>query len=99
MTNSKQWPTIGCGSVTAEQAGEQMSMLVRYDTEKGASRRCCQKHTGIPQNSASLPKPAQKDAMEIGKEKQREKRPESVRSTSSSLRTRDLFFFLVLLLL
>ena len=33
-TNNKQQPTIGRGSLTTEQAGEQMSMPIRYKTEK-----------------------------------------------------------------
>ena len=38
---------------------------------KGVGRRCCRKHTGIPQSSASLPKPAQKEAMELWKREKR----------------------------
>ena len=55
MTNKKLQPTMGHRSVTTEQAGEQMPMPVRYNAEKGAGRRCCRKHTGVPRSSASLP--------------------------------------------
>ena len=86
MTNKSYKPTMGHRSVTTKQAGEQMPMHVRYNTERGAGRRCCRKHMGVPRSSASLPrKPAQKRAMEPRK-KCRER---SVRiwsdSTSSSL--------------
>ena len=33
--------------------------------------RCCRKHTGIPQSSTSLPKPAQKGATELWKREKR----------------------------
>ena len=56
MTNKKLQPTMGQRSVTTEKAGEQMPMPVRYNAEKGAGRRCCRKHTGVPRSSASPPK-------------------------------------------
>ena len=34
--------------------------------------RCCRKHTGVPQSSASLPKPARKKAVELWRMKERE---------------------------
>ena len=34
MTNKKLQPTMGRGSVTTEQAGEQMPMPVRYNTDR-----------------------------------------------------------------
>ena len=56
-TSKKLQPTIGRGSVTAEQAGEQMSMPVRYETEKGAGRRCCRKHTAFFEAAPASTKP------------------------------------------
>ena len=53
-TSKKLQPTIGRGSVTTEQAGEQMPMPVRCSAVKGAGRRCCRKHTGVPRSSTSL---------------------------------------------
>ena len=79
MTNSKQWPTIGCGSVTAEQAGEQMSMLVRYKTEKEQVGGAAGSARAFLITARASLKPAHTEAMELRKEKQREKRPESVR--------------------
>ena len=54
MTNKKLQPTMGHRSVATEQAGEQMSRPVRYNTERGTGRRCCRKHTGVPRSSTSL---------------------------------------------
>ena len=34
--------------------------------------RCCRKHTGVPQSTASLPKPARKRAVELWRMKERE---------------------------
>ena len=63
-------------------------MPVRQEHERRAGRRCCRKHTGFPQNSASLPKTCTAKAIELWK-KCRER---SVRirsdSTSSSPRAR-----------
>ena len=89
---------MGHRSVTTEQAGKQMPMPVRYNTEKGAGRRCCRKHTGVPRSSASLHENLHRKSYGASKEKQREKRPESVRQ-HFVLSARDPFFFLVLLLL
>ena len=50
----KLQPAMGHRTVTTEQAGEQMPMPVRCVAQKGAGRRCCRKHSGVPRNSASL---------------------------------------------
>ena len=42
-------------SVTTEQAGEQMPMTARQRKKGKTGWRCCRKHTGVPQSSASLP--------------------------------------------
>ena len=91
-TTSKklQLPTIGRGSVTTEQADEQMSMPVRCNAVKGAGRRSCRKHTGVPRSSTSLHKTCTERAMELAKGEQRVKRPESVRQHFVSLRARSL---------
>ena len=57
--------------------------------KKGVGWRCCRKHSGIPQSSASLPKPAQKEATESMEE--REAFDRQPNSTSSSLILRSLF--------
>ena len=61
----KQQSTL---SVTTEQAGEQMPMPARLRT-KDTRWRCCRKHTGVPRNSASLPKPAGKKLWRMEEEK------------------------------
>ena len=98
MTNSKQRPTTGRGSVTAEQAGEQMPMPVRYKTEKEQVGGAVGSAQAFLRTTRASLKPAHPQAMELRKEKQREKRPESVRQ-HFVLSARESFFFLVLHLL
>ena len=82
-------------AANSEQGGEQMPMPVRFDTHrKGAGRRCCRTHSGVPRNSASLLETLHRKAME--QETEREA-PKSVRQ-HFVLSTRDPLFFLVLLL-
>ena len=64
MTNKRQ----SARSVTTEQAGEQMPMPARLRT-KDTRWRCFRKHTGIPRNSASLPKPEGKKLWRMEEEK------------------------------
>ena len=82
----KLQPAMGHRTVTTEQAGEQMPMPVRCVAQKGAGRRCCRKHSGVPRNSASLLETCTGKAME---QKGRENRERNVQnqfgSTSSSL--------------
>ena len=95
----KLQPAMGHRTVTTEQAGEQMPMPVRCVAQKGAGRRCCRKHSGVPRNSASLLENLHRKSYGAkGEGEQREKRPESVRQ-HFVLSARDPFFFLVLLLL
>ena len=83
----------------SEQGGEQMPMPVRCDAQKGAGRRCCRKHSGVPRNSASLLENLHKKSYGAkGEGEQREKRPELVRQ-HFVLSARDLCFLLDLLLL
>ena len=77
MTNKRQ----SARSVTTEQAGEQMPMPARLRT-KDTRWRCCQKHTGVPRNSASLPKTCRKETMENGQRRSVRFRSDN---TSSSL--------------
>ena len=96
-TSKKLQPTVGRGSVTTEQAGEQMSMPVRCNAVKGAGKRCCRKHTGVPRSSTSLHENLHRKSYGARK-KRTAKRPESVRQ-HFVLSARESFFFLVLLLL
>ena len=90
-TNKKLQSTIGHGPVIAEQTGEQMPMPVRYETEKGAGRRCCGKHTGVPRSSASLHETLhRKELWSKGKENRERNVRNRFDSTSSSLRARSL---------
>ena len=89
-TNNNQQSTMGRGvgyNRTGRRTDADACLLTH---RKGVGWRCCWKHTGNPQSSASLPKPAQKEAMELWKRD----RERSVRirsdSTSSSLRARSL---------
>ena len=66
MTNQEATTHNG-GSVTTEQADEQMPKPVRYNAEKGAGRRCCRKHMSVPRSSASLLENLHRKAMELGR--------------------------------
>ena len=90
MTNKKLQPSIGRGLVTNGQAGEQMPMPVRHNTEReqvGGAAGSARAFLGTAR--ASL-KPAQQEAMELWKKESRE-RSVRIRSdnTSSSLRARS----------
>ena len=90
---------MGHRLVSTEQAGEQMLMPVRYNAQKGAGRRCCRKHSGVPRSSTGLLEDLHMKELWSKREgKLREKRPESVRQ-HFVLSAHDPFFFLVILLL
>ena len=89
---------MGRGSVTTEQAGEQMPMPVRLRTQKGQVGGAAGSTRAFLRTARASLKPAQTEAMEQGKEKQGEKRPDSVRQ-HFVLSTRDPLFLLVSLLL
>ena len=79
-------------SVTTEQAGEQMPMTARQRKKGKTGWRCCRKHTGVPQSSASLPETCTEEscrAMENERERSVWIRSDS---TSSSLRAIPPFF-------
>ena len=71
MTNNKQQPTMGRG-VGYNRTGRRTDAdTCSLTHRKEVGWRCCRKHTGIPQSSASLPKPAQKGATELWKREKR----------------------------
>ena len=90
MTINKQWPTIGHGSVTAEQAGEQLPMPVRYNSEREQVGGAAGSTRAFLRTARASLKPAQKEAMELWKKY----REISIRiwsnNTSSSLHARSL---------
>ena len=95
-------PAMGHMLETSEQAGEQMSMPVRCDAQKGSRSEVLSEALGRSSKQREPPRnPAQEklwSKTKRGKGEQREKRPESVRQ-HFVLSVRDPFFFLVLLLL
>ena len=70
-TNNKQQSTMGRG-VGYNRTGRRTDVDTCSSMHrKEVGWRCCRKHTGIPQSSASLPKPAQKGATELWKREKR----------------------------
>ena len=98
-TNKKLQPTMARGLVTTEQAGEQMTMHVRYNTEREQVKGVAESARAFLRTARASLKPAQKEAMELWKKESRE-RSVWIRSdsTSSSLRARSPFFLVSLLL-
>ena len=84
---------------TTNRAANRCRCLLASTHKRGAGRRCCRKHSGVPRNSASLLENLHKKSYGAkGEGEQREKRPELVRQ-HFVLSARDPFFVLVLLLL
>ena len=90
---------MGRGSVTTEQAGEQMPMPVRYNTERRYRMEVLPEAHGRSSEQREPPrKPAHTKAMELGRKTEREASgfgPTALRP----LYARDPFFLLVSLLL
>ena len=90
---------MGCGSVTAEQAGEQMPMPDRYNTERRYGMEVLPEAHGRSSEQREPPrKPAHTKARELGRKTEREASgfgPTALRP----LCARDPFFLLVSLLL
>ena len=90
---------MGRGSVTTEQAGEQMSMPVRYNTERRYRMEVLPKAHGRSSEQREPPrKPAYTKAMELGRKTEREASGFGP-TALCPLCARDPFFLLVSLLL
>ena len=86
------------GSVTTEQAGEQMPMPVRYNAEREQVGGATGSTRAFLEAARASLKPAHTKAMELRKGEQREKRQNQSDNTSSSLRARSPLFLVLLLL-
>ena len=98
MTNNTQPPTMrrGVGYNRTGRRTDADTCSLTHRKEGGW--RCSRKRTGIPQSSASLPKPAQTKAMELGGKTEREASGFGP-TTLPPLYARDSSFLLVSLLL
>ena len=90
MTNKKLQPTIGRGSVTTEQVGEQMPMPIRHNTEREQVGGAAGSIRAFLEAARASPKTCTEKSYGA-REKNRE-RSVRIRSdnTSSSLRARSL---------
>ena len=98
MTTNKQQPTMGRGSVTTEQAGEQMPMPDRLRTKGDTMEGLPEAHGRSSKQREPPRKPGHTKAMELGRKTEREASgfgPTALRP----LYARDPFSFLFSLLL